>query len=193
MKPQYRITHSSVLFRDPTFTSWIELDAFSSTDEVHDYAANSSLVVANATPAYPGFGFNGSDAKITAGDIGTIKTCMFWIKPADINQVVFQVNADPDYVELDGIDIAANGGGFAGAVTWYVDGIMGETLVEDQWNFVAFTHAGQVADAVILGNVDGVGWYDGEIGKFITSTVVLSAAMIMSFYQYYKKFYSLGT
>ncbi len=192
MKRKHEITNSSVLFDDGTFTAWINLDRFVTTDKVFDRAAVASYAVVNATPAFPGFAFNGTSSTITPGNLGTIKTCMFWIKPNNLTQEIFQLRATV-YVEIVAGTIVGNGRNFN--LVFFVDGILGaDTIIQDKWNFVAFTTSGGEAfSAPILGEVDGTGFYDGEISKFITSTAVLSNDRILSFYNYYKRFYSLGT
>lgn len=186
------VSNSSVFFMDPTFTSWIDLEHFLTTDKVFDRAASKSLDVVTAVPAYPGFTFNGVDSKVTIGNVGTIKTCMFWIKPNNLTQEIFQLQTII-YLEIIAGEIAANGRGFT-PTTFFVDGVEGTTVVQDKWNFVAYNDSAAFSSAdTVLGTVNGVGFYDGEISKFITSTAILSAAQILSFYNYYKRFYSLGT
>ncbi len=180
MKEKYRKPQISDKGLVAHYKLWAGL---TSPGKVFDYSLNGNIgTVANATPAYPGFAFNGVDRKITIGDLATIKTFMFWLNPNSESQIVLQVNDDPDYVELDGDQLDAKGVGFDGMVTWYVNGIVGTTVTIGAWNCIVGTHAGQDFGLSILGNVTGVGFYDGKIGETMLFSTLKAISEIQSMF-----------
>ena len=50
----------------------------------------------------------------------------------------------------------------------------------DTWNFVVGTHAGHAFSEVLLGEVDGVGFYDGKFGEVMMFNTLKTVAEIQS-------------
>ncbi len=144
----------------------IPLDNFVTTDEVHDYSQldAATFAVTAATPAYPGFLFNGSSSLIaasvnTAGDITTNDfSIAFWLKADSTNNTsqrlvskrtvnvgyeIFLNTLAPTVIET----FVGDAGGIASAAICTTD------IHDDNWHHIVITYD---RSGNATGYVDGV-------------------------------------
>ncbi len=179
MRPEMVIPQVNTVGLVAQYKLWAGL---TSTASVFDYSLGGftgTVAGTDIAPAYPGFTFNGTDDKITLGNIGTVRTCAFWMKPSGATQEIMQF-AGGEWIDMAGGTIAGNGAGVS--LTFFVDGIAGTSIADGVWNFVACTEAGLTANNVILGEAFGVGFYTGVFGDAMFYDSALSVADIKNIF-----------
>ena len=134
-------------------------------------------------PVYPGFSFNGSDDFIDVGNQGgAIKTILLWVNETSVAGFDYPIDLNgTDYIVINAGEVAAMG--FA-ASTFYVDGVVANTITAGKWHLIGLTIAtAKTASDLDIGRVEGQGLFTGSIGETFLFNRELSAADMKSIYE----------
>ena len=129
------------------------------------------------------FDFNGSSDYIEIADISSdVKSIAIWCNPdaVDVTDYLIDLNGT-DYITIVSGTVIKNG--FAtGTQIIYVGGIVASTVTAN-WHLIVLTSTvGFTADDLDIGQVGGVGYFDGLIDNVMIFNIELSAEQVKQIY-----------
>uniref|UniRef100_A0A6M3XLE5 Lectin/glucanase superfamily protein n=1 Tax=viral metagenome TaxID=1070528 RepID=A0A6M3XLE5_9ZZZZ len=96
-----------------------------------------------------GYSFDGTNDDLSCGNVGTMKSAAFWIKPTTTSEDIADMDGGTHTIEVGSGTITATGWS---SPAIYVDGVVSSTLVAGIWQHVVITTAtGFAASAVKFG------------------------------------------
>jgi len=129
--------------------------------------------------------FNGEDASVSIGGVGSVKTLEFWIDYDDPNGGLFELVGEA--TGPSATVILTNGwlqvNNWAGSVDVYVNGYNGAAVLESGWNHVALVvDAAQSVSNMVVGQIQG-DYFHGKLDDLAAFDRPLAAGEIAMHYQ----------